>query len=68
MIAGVAAGIADYFGLDLSLVRVIIVVTAIVGGFGLVLYIVMWILVPDETTGHAIVEPKPADGSANEEE
>ena len=56
MIAGVAAGIADYFGLDVTLVRVILVVTAIMGGFGLVLYVVMWILVPDEGSARAVVE------------
>jgi phage shock protein C len=56
MIAGVAAGIADYFGLDVTLVRVILVVTAIMGGFGLVLYIVMWILVPEEGSPRAVVD------------
>ena len=50
MIAGVATGLASYFNLDLNLVRVILVITAIFGGFGLVLYIVMWILVPEEST------------------
>lgn len=56
MIAGVALGIADYFGLDVTLVRVLLVVTAIVGGFGLVLYIVMWILVPEEGSPRAMVD------------
>ena len=48
MIAGVAAGIADYFNVDVTLIRVILVITAIMGGFGLILYIVMWILVSVE--------------------
>lgn len=56
MIAGVAAGIADYFNVDVTLIRVIIVVTAIMGGFGLVLYIVMWILVPEEASDRAILD------------
>jgi phage shock protein PspC (stress-responsive transcriptional regulator) len=56
MIAGVAAGIADYFDVDVTLVRVIIVVTAIMGGFGLILYVVMWILVPEEGSDRAIVD------------
>lgn len=56
MIAGVAAGIADFFGIDVTLVRVLIVVTAVMGGFGLVLYIVMWILVPEEGSPRAIVD------------
>lgn len=56
MIAGVAAGIADYFDVDVTLIRVIIVVTAIMGGFGLILYIVMWILVPEQGADRAIVD------------
>jgi phage shock protein PspC (stress-responsive transcriptional regulator) len=55
MIAGVAAGIADYFNVDVTLIRVIIVITAIMGGFGLILYIVMWILVPEDGSDQAIV-------------
>jgi phage shock protein PspC (stress-responsive transcriptional regulator) len=54
MIAGVAAGIADYFNVDVTLIRVIIVITAIMGGFGLILYIVMWILVPEDGSDQAI--------------
>lgn len=60
MIAGVAAGIADYFGLDVTLVRVVLVVTAIMGGFGFVLYVVMWVLVPEEgADGATIVDLDP---------
>lgn len=60
MIAGVAAGIADYFGLDVTLVRVVLLVTAIMGGFGFVLYVVMWILVPEEgADGAAVVDLDP---------
>lgn len=56
MIAGVASGIADYFGVDVTLIRVLFVVTAIFGGFGLVVYIVMWILVPEEGSGRAMID------------
>lgn len=56
MIAGIAAGIAEYFELDVTLIRVLLVVTAIFGGFGLVLYIVMWILVPEEGSARTVVD------------
>jgi phage shock protein C len=56
MVAGVAAGIADYFAIDVALVRVLLVITAIFGGFGLVLYIVMWILVPEEGSTRAVID------------
>lgn len=53
MIAGVAAGVADFFGLDVTLVRVIWALTILIGGFGIVVYVIMWIVVPEagsETT------------------
>ena len=51
MVAGVAAGIANYFGLDVVLIRLIFVVLAIFsGGLGIVLYLVLWLVVPPATT------------------
>lgn len=46
MIAGVAAGIARHWNLDVALVRAGFVVTTIFGGFGAVAYLVAWLLLP----------------------
>jgi len=48
MIAGVCAGIADYFNIDPTLVRIIYVLLSIFSaGFpGLLLYIILWIVMP----------------------
>jgi len=46
MIAGVAAGVADYFEVDSTLVRIAFVIAAFLGGVGVVAYGVAWILVP----------------------
>jgi phage shock protein PspC (stress-responsive transcriptional regulator) len=51
MIAGVAGGVADYFQLDPSLVRIVWALLAFAGGFGILLYIVMAIVVPEEDFG-----------------
>lgn len=49
-IAGVAGGIAEYFDLDPTLVRVIWVLLIILpGGAGLIPYIILWIVLPEET-------------------
>ncbi len=49
MIGGVAAGIADFFDLDPSLVRLLAVLLAVVGNMAAVVaYIVMWIVVPEQ--------------------
>ena len=47
-LAGVCGGLAQYFNLDVTLVRVLFVLLAVLGGSGLVLYIAMWIIVPQE--------------------
>jgi phage shock protein C len=45
MLAGVCAGVAQYFGLDVTLVRVIVaVVSVITGGAGVLAYLVQWVL------------------------
>ncbi len=47
MIAGVCGGLADYFNIDATFVRVLFLLLAVFGGTGLVIYIVMWVIVPD---------------------
>ena len=47
MVAGVCGGLADYFNIDATVIRVLFLVLAVFGGTGLVVYLVMWIIVPD---------------------
>jgi phage shock protein C len=49
MLAGVCGGLADYFNIDVTLVRILFVVLAVFGGSGIVLYGAMWQLVPEES-------------------
>ena len=46
-LAGVCGGLADYFEIDSSLVRLAMVLLACLGG-GVLVYIVAWIIVPEE--------------------
>ncbi|MGA8457196.1 MAG: PspC domain-containing protein [Streptosporangiaceae bacterium] len=49
MVAGVCAGLADYFGMDVTLVRVIVAVIAVItGGLGVLAYLAAWAIIPDE--------------------
>jgi phage shock protein C len=49
MVAGVCSGVADYLGVDVTLVRLVTVVGAIFGFGSLILaYIVAWALLPEE--------------------
>ncbi|RVT99989.1 PspC domain-containing protein [Mucilaginibacter limnophilus] len=45
-IGGVCAGVAEYFGVDVSIVRVIFLAAFIFKGAGLVLYGILWIVLP----------------------
>lgn len=47
-IAGVCGGVADYLGVDPTLVRLLWVILALAGGPGLLLYVIMWAIVPEE--------------------
>ena len=46
-------GLAQYFNTDATFIRALFVVLALLGGPGLVLYLLMWILVPEEPLGAA---------------
>ncbi len=60
MLAGVCAGVAGYFGVDVTLVRVIwAVVSVITGGAGILAYLVAWIIIPDEGQKSPIAENIP---------
>ncbi len=48
MIGGVASGLAEYFDVDVTLVRLIWAVLILVYGSGLLAYFVAWIIIPEE--------------------
>ena len=54
MLAGVAAGIARYLGVDVTLVRIVLAVLAIVGGAGVPIYLAGWLLIPEEGAEESI--------------
>ncbi len=54
VIAGVASGVADFFGLDPTVVRVIWALTILLGGFGVIVYIILWIVVPEGDSDHTV--------------
>jgi phage shock protein C len=60
MLAGVAGGLAQFFSIDPSIIRLIFVVLALAGGPGLLIYIIMWIVVPEEPVG-----PQPPAGPSD---
>ncbi len=49
VIGGVCSGLANYFGIDPTIIRVIFVVLALMAGPGLLLYLALWLILPLES-------------------
>jgi phage shock protein C len=47
-IAGVCSGIAEYFNMDPTIIRILFVVLAFAWGFGIIAYIAGWIMIPEK--------------------
>jgi phage shock protein C len=47
MIAGVASGLAEYFGVDTTIVRLVFLLLLLPGGLSPLLYVVFWIAMPE---------------------
>ena len=52
MFAGVAGGLAEYFEIDPVIIRLLFVIIALFGGgfVGILIYIMLWIIMPEATT------------------
>lgn len=48
VVGGVCSGLADYFNLDVALIRVLFVVALLFASFGFWLYIILWIVIPEK--------------------
>ncbi len=49
IIAGVCGGLAEFFAVDSTLVRVIFALLVVFGGSGILLYILLWLFIPTES-------------------
>jgi phage shock protein PspC (stress-responsive transcriptional regulator) len=56
MVAGVCAGLGDYFGVDANIVRLVFAALSIFGGAGVLVYMVAWLVVPEEGEGKSIAD------------
>ncbi|HEY7916775.1 MAG TPA: PspC domain-containing protein [Acidimicrobiales bacterium] len=56
MLAGVAAGLADYFDVDPLMVRIGFVALALLGGLAVPLYLAGWMLIPEEGADVSVAE------------
>ena len=50
LIAGVCGGLAAYFNLDSTLVRFLFIAIILLGGSGILIYLILWIFLPNQST------------------
>ncbi len=56
MLAGVCAGLGNYFGVDPNLIRLAFAALLIFGGAGALVYLVAWLVVPEEGEERSIAD------------
>lgn len=63
MIAGICAGLGEYLDLDPTVIRLIFVLLAFGGGSGVLIYIIMWLIVPikSEIAQNSVELEEPSD-------
>jgi phage shock protein C len=59
-IAGVCAGFANYLEMDVTLVRILWLMLVLFGGWGLLGYLIAWIVMPQEPLRQSAVAPQPS--------
>jgi phage shock protein PspC (stress-responsive transcriptional regulator) len=56
VVAGVCSGLGEYLNVDANLVRLGFAVATIFGGLGILLYLVAWVILPEEGEDTSIAE------------
>lgn len=56
VVAGVCVGLAVYFGVDPTLVRLVFALLTAFGALGILLYLCAWVIIPEEGEGASIAE------------
>ena len=61
-LCGVCAGVADYFGIDPTIVRVIWALLAFFYGTSILLYVIMALVVPEQPAGGGVIDVEREEG------
>jgi len=67
MISGVASGLGFYLNIDPVILRIIFVILTLINGTGLIIYLVMWAIVPQEPYELSFSSPNPGESAFTNE-
>lgn len=56
IVAGVCSGLGDYLKVDANVVRLAFAVATIFGGLGILIYLIAWVILPEEDQDTSIAE------------
>lgn len=56
VIAGVCGGLGEYFNIDPTIIRIIFILITIFGGSGILIYIILWLVIPSESNPKKLSE------------
>ena len=56
VIAGVCGGLGEYFNIDPIIIRIIFILITIFGGSGILIYIILWLVIPSESNPKKLSE------------
>lgn len=56
ILTGVCGGIGEFLGVDANLVRLAFAVFTLLGGSGVLVYLIAWLVVPEEGAGSSVLE------------
>ena len=67
-LGGVCGGIAKYFNVDSTIIRVLFILLALIIGGGILVYIILWIVIPEEPADSVAATPAEEPDEAPSEE
>lgn len=56
ILAGVCGGIGEFLGVDANLIRLAFGVFLLLGGSGIVLYVIAWLVMPEQDSDGSVLE------------
>jgi len=56
ILAGVAGGLGEYFDVDPTIVRLLFVLMIVFGGSGILIYLILWVLMPNSPEGELSID------------
>lgn len=54
IIGGICAGLGEFLGVDPTIIRLAFVLFTVLGGSGILIYIILWLIIPSEASGSTI--------------